>query len=124
MTTRKASTGFLSGIVALAAAALMTQAGCSTQAAGVTCQAGSTVTCSCQGALTGQAQCDSTGHESACNCTGGGSGSGGSSSSGGLSGGSSGGSSGSSSGGVAAEGGTSADAGGEGGEIGDGATGG
>jgi hypothetical protein len=123
--TRKRTTWVwsLAGVVAVAVAALVAQAGCSTQAAGVNCTPGSTVMCSCQGALTGQAQCDSSGHESACNCTGGGSSSGGGSggSSGGASGGSSGGSSGSSSGGVPAEGGSG---GGDGGEVGDGATGG
>ncbi len=74
--------------------------GCSTPAAGVSCSPGTTVACSCQGALTGQATCDSSGREGACLCAGGSGGSSGGSSDGG-SGGSSG-SSGSSSGGLEA----------------------
>ena len=129
MTTRNASTWLWSllGAGAIATVAVVAQSACSTQAAGVTCQAGSSVACSCEGALTGTAECDSTGHESACNCsdatTSSGSGSSSGSSSGlssGSSSGSSSGGSGGDSGGLPAEGGTG---GGEGG-VEDGATGG
>jgi hypothetical protein len=121
MTMRNRS-AWLWTLAGIASAALIAQAGCSTQAAGVTCSPGSTVACSCQGSLSGQATCDSSGHEGACNCTGTGSSSGSGSSGGSSSGSSSGGSSGSSSGGEAGapvEGGAEID-----GAVEDGATGG
>jgi hypothetical protein len=106
----------LAGLVA-AALALGAHVGCSTQAAGVSCPPGSMVVCSCNGSLTGQAQCDSSGHEGECLCNGDSGGSSGSSSGSG-SGSSSGGGSGSGSGGT--EGGTpSGDSGAEDGALGD-----
>ena len=87
--------------------ALLAPAGCSTSSAGVQCQAGGMVKCSCSGMLTGTAQCDSNGHELACSCpqgSGSGGGSGGGSTSSGGSGSSSG--TGSSSGGTGEGGGS------------------
>jgi hypothetical protein len=107
----------LAGAAAVLVFAVVTPLACSNQPAGVSCSAGSTVVCSCNGALTGQAACDSTGHEGACVCDGSGSSSGSASSSGAGSG--SGSSSGSSSGaGPDSGSGGLADGGGEGGEGG------
>ncbi len=92
----------LAGLVA-AALALGAHVGCSNQAAGVSCPAGSMVVCSCNGSLTGQAQCDSNGREGECICNG---------DSGGGSGSSSGSSGGSSSGSGSGPGGTSSGDGG------------
>ncbi len=86
------------------ASALIAPAGCSTSSAGVQCQAGQMLTCSCNGALTGTTQCDSNGHPLACSCPPGSGSGGGSTSSGGS--GSSGGT-GSSSGGTEEGGGSS-----------------
>src|ERR1700722_9261112 len=112
----------LVGAAGALALAVVTPMACSNQPAGVSCAAGSTVVCSCNGALSGQAECDSTGHEGACLCNGSGSSSGSASSSGGGSGSGSGSSSGagsdSGSGGVGDAGGV-----GEGGGVEDGAVG-
>lgn len=61
---------WLRAAAGLTGAALLLVAGCSTQAAGVSCSPGTTVVCSCQGALTGQSTCDSSGNEGACECGG------------------------------------------------------
>ena len=68
--------------------ALVAPAGCSTSSAGVQCQPGQMLACSCYGALNSTTQCDSNGHPLACPCSsgsgsGGGSGDGSGSSSGG-----------------------------------------
>jgi hypothetical protein len=83
--------GSLGAILALSLAVV--QGGCAADA-GVSCSPGQMLRCSCNGSLTGQATCDSSGHESACDCSGGSDDSGGGS---GSSGGGSGSSSGSSS---------------------------
>ena len=59
--------------------ALVAPAGCSTSSAGVQCQPGQMLACSCYGALNSTTQCDSNGHPLACSCpSGSGSGSSGS----------------------------------------------
>src|ERR1035441_3415561 len=59
--------GSLGAILALSLAVV--QGGCAADA-GVSCSPGQTLRCSCNGSLTGQATCDSSGHESACDCSG------------------------------------------------------
>jgi hypothetical protein len=86
--------------------ALLAPAGCSTSSAGVQCQAGQMLACSCNGALTGVTQCDSSGHPLACQCSSG-SGSGGGGSGGGSGSSGSSGGTGSSSGGMEEGGGSS-----------------
>jgi hypothetical protein len=57
---------FGAGMAALVAA--FVQGGCSTQSAGVSCSAGQTLPCNCNGSLTGTLTCDSSGTEGACQC--------------------------------------------------------
>ena len=57
---------FGAGMAALVAA--FVQGGCSTQSAGVSCPAGQTLPCNCNGSLTGTLTCDSNGTEGACQC--------------------------------------------------------
>jgi hypothetical protein len=64
MTLRRVLEGLL-----LAAAGFALAGACSATPAGAICNAGQRVRCSCEGALTGTVECDSTGHEGPCDCS-------------------------------------------------------
>jgi hypothetical protein len=101
-------------VFAVVSVLLFASAGCSSSSAGVQCQPGQPLKCSCQGMFNGTAQCDSSGHPLECQCGGGSGSSSGSTSSGGSSGGT-----GSSSGGTEEGGSSGGDATTEGGGVGD-----
>ena len=60
--------GALFGAGGAALVAALVQGGCSTQSAGVSCPAGQTLACNCNGSLSGTLTCDSNGTEGACQC--------------------------------------------------------